>query len=366
MVSLAASQSRLAAAQALQLVEVALTSQDLDELAARVPPSLAGMALAPSALLYIADSRLSAPRFSQHGLPPEVSGHVRQVCSDELDQSSGRPGLQPFSVPLTLAAADMPVLLLVPLSSQDRCVGLMGLQVSEPARSTAEAFLGLVAAPLANVITYLINHAETEKRLSHLNTYLTVSSLLAQPLDLHELLEAALYSCMQVVTAEAASVLLLDDEKENFRFYQVEGSAKPILMAATFPADRGLAGSVLQTQRWEIVNNVQSDPRFYEQIDSESGFETRSMIAVPLIAGEEQVGVLEVLNKEGGALFTAEEGLLLVSVAEEIAFAIRNAKVFEYVVNTYCKQRQGQRSCRGCQRPLGSWTPCVKYREASV
>jgi hypothetical protein len=33
-------------------------------------------------------------------------------------------------------------------------------------------------------------------------------------------------------------------------------------------------------------------------------------------------------------------------------------------VKSYCKQRQGFHSCEGCQRPLGSWTPCVKYRQA--
>jgi signal transduction protein with GAF and PtsI domain len=186
--------------------------------------------------------------------------------------------------------------------------------------------------------------------------------MLAQSLDLHELLEMGLYCCMEAVSAEAASVLLLDDEKQNFKFYQVEGSAKPILMAATFPADRGLAGSVLQTQQSEVINDVRNDPRFYKRVDSESGFETWDMIAIPLTAGEERIGVLEVLNKTNGGSFTEEERLLLVSIAEEIAFAIRNAKVFEYVVNTYCKQRQGQMSCRGCKRPLGSWTPCVKYR----
>jgi hypothetical protein len=76
--------------------------------------------------------------------------------------------------------------------------------------------------------------------------------------------------------------------------------------------------------------------------------------------------VLEVLNKTGEGSFTEEEHMLLLSIAEEIAFAIRNARVFEYVVNSYCKQRQGQASCRGCERPLGSWTPCIKYREVVV
>jgi GAF domain-containing protein len=180
------------------------------------------------------------------------------------------------------------------------------------------------------------------------------------------MLEAALYCCMDAVSAEAASVLLLDDEKKNFNFYQVEGPAKPVLMAATFPADKGLAGSILQSQKPEIVNDVRGDPRFFEKMDVESGFRTRNMIVIPLTAGDEHVGVLEVLNKADGGEFTEEELLLLVSIAEEVAFAIRNAKVFEYVVNTYCLQRQGQASCRGCKRPLGSWTPCVKYREAEI
>jgi GAF domain-containing protein len=171
---------------------------------------------------------------------------------------------------------------------------------------------------------------------------------------------------MDAVSAEAASVLLLDDEQENFRFYQVEGPAKPVLAGATFPVDQGLAGSVLHTQQPEIINDVHSDARFLEKVDTESGFRTRNMIAIPLTAGEEQVGVLEVLNKAEDGAFIEEDLLLLVSVAEEIAFAIRNAKVFEYVVNTYCLQRQGRTSCRGCKRPLGSWTPCVKYRETDV
>ena len=79
---------------------------------------------------------------------------------------------------------------------------------------------------------------ESEKQLAHLNAYLSVSSMLAQYLGLEESLEIALYCCMEVVSAEAASVLLLDDEKANFRFYQIEGPAKPVLAGATFPADK--------------------------------------------------------------------------------------------------------------------------------
>ena len=58
--------------------------------------------------------------------------------------------------------------------------------------------------------------------------------------------------------------------------------------------------------------------------------------------------------------------MLLLSIADVIALAIRNAKVFEFVAHSYCKQRQGQTSCYGCERPLGAWTPCVQYRKTEV
>ena len=90
------------------------------------------------------------------------------------------------------------------------------------------------------------------------------------------------------------------------------------------------------------------------------------MIAIPLVAEEERIGVLEVLNKLNMYSFSEDDYLLLLSIAEEIAFAIRNTKIFEYVASTYCKQLQGEGSCKGCKRPLGSWTPCVKYRQVSL
>lgn len=208
-------------------------------------------------------------------------------------------------------------------------------------------------------------HREVVRQARYLNTYLTVSSMVAQCLDPNELLEAVLNVIMETVSAEGASVLLLDEEQANFRFYSIEGPAKQCLMAVTFPADQGIAGSVLQTQRSEVVNDAHSDPRFFGKIDCEFGFITHNLIAIPLTAGEEKIGVMEVLNKSGGEPFTDEERLLLDSIAEEIAFAIRNARIFEYVVNSYCLQRQGQTSCKGCKRPLKSWTPCAKFLEKS-
>jgi GAF domain-containing protein len=124
------------------------------------------------------------------------------------------------------------------------------------------------------------------------------------------------------------------------------------------PADKGIAGHVLQAQKSEIINGCKSNPYFYDQVDKDTGFSTRNMIAAPLIAGDQVIGVIEVINKNNGLEFSKHDADLVQNIANEVSFAVRNARIFEYVVSTYCKILQGQSNCHGCKRPLRNWTPC--------
>jgi len=338
-----------------------IQARSIFELAESVLPGLAHMLGASAAMLYLGEVRLPGGAFFHTGLTMEAEAAVRELCAAQFYRLPAQADL--ISLPLPLHPQEDTQLALFSLPGQENYLGLLGLVIPEE-RIAAVAPLVEHALPFINQsLNNLMDRLEYEKEIVDLKTYLNVSSMIAQALDLRDALKGVLYFSMEAVSAEAASVLLLDYEKKNLRFYSVEGPAKPVLLTATFPADQGLAGFVLQSQQSEVINDVQNDPRFYEKIDKDSGFQTRNIIVIPLTAGEEKIGVLEVLNKIGDAPFTGEERLLLQSIAEEIAFAIRNGKLFEVVVKSYCKQRQGLNSCKGCKRPLGSWTPCVKYRE---
>jgi GAF domain-containing protein len=357
-------QARLTLEEALHLVdlaELAARAPNLENLAATLLPDLATMTGAMAAVLFLEDPRLLAPLFFQGGLPPKAASPLEGHLAAEFRRWQQVDRRAPRSVSFSSLPGSR--LHLFPLCSPGVYHGLLGLLSADPGGLSAASCLQRFLPLLTQNVAHLLDREEYEKKIAHLNTYLTISSMIAQALDLRDVLEAVLYFSMEAVAAEAASVLLLDYEKKNFKFYSVEGPAKPVLLTATFPADQGLAGAILTSQQSEVINDVQHDPRFYGKIDAESGFSTHSMIVIPLTAGEEKVGVLEVLNKVGDRPFTEEERLLLQSIADEIAFAIRNAKLFEVVVKSYCKQRQGLNTCKGCKRPLGSWTPCVKYRE---
>jgi GAF domain-containing protein len=339
----------------LKLVEDTVSAQDYEKLAEHFLQNITEMTKACSALLYIEDPYTRISYFFQHALESGSEDEIRKQCAEQLSKQDSSSGPE--------STANI---IFFPLKAEEKCIGLMGLVAEEKHGLNLPDCWEQLLHVVATTISRIAKLKETERKLAYLNTYKTVSSMLTQELCLHDLLEATLFCCMDVISAEAASILMLDDEKKNFKFYQTEGPAKVSLAAETFPADKGLAGSILEQNRSEVINDVRSDPRFYGKIDSESGFQTKNMIAVPLVAGEEKIGVLEVLNKVNDDSFTEDEHLLLSSIAVEIAFAIRNAKVFEYVVNSYCKQRQGQNSCKGCERPLGSWTPCAKYRTCEI
>jgi hypothetical protein len=343
----------------MDLSECALSAKELDGLAEKVMPQVANFSGVEPVFLYLATAQLFTPRFYKKDVPPDDVADLQSACAAQLDRLTSLPPTA--TTPRSWKAnADFTV---YPLRDGYKYVGFLGIALRTDGLPVSSKLWDRFLRVLGSNAHRLAEHRKKERQLAHLNTYLTVSSMLAQSLGLGDMLETALYCCMEVASAETATVLMLDEDKENFLFYHVEGPTKPLLMSASFPADQGIAGAVYQSGISEVINDVPSDPRFYGKVDEDSGYHTRNMIVVPLIAGEEPVGVLEVLNKIDGKDFTEEEHLSLMMIAEEIAFAVRNAKIFEYVVDSYCKQRQGLNTCAGCRRPLGSWTPCVKYRE---
>ncbi len=345
--------------QIMDLSGSVMLAKDLDNLGNTVTQEVAGFAACESVFLHVIAPQLFTPRLYEKNISGNAQKELKSVCEDKIDHLTSLP--QATIAPKAWRVNNE--FTVYPLKDECEYIGLLGIGLNGnglPASSNHwEWFLNILSC----TTNRMAEQCKSERQLAHMNTYMTVSSMLAQSIGLGEMIETALYCCMEISSAEAATVLLLNDEKERFFFYKAEGPTKLQVLEATFPADQGIAGFVNQSGMSEVINDVSNDSRFYKQIDKDSGYHTRNMIAVPLIAGEEPVGVLEVLNKIDGKDFTEAEHLSLMMIAEEVAFAVRNAKIFECVVDSYCKQRQGLNTCAGCKRPLGSWTPCVKYRE---
>ena len=119
------------------------------------------------------------------------------------------------------------------------------------------------------------------------------------------LLNQVLDSAIRAIGARDGSLLVPDEETGELMFVLVQGqSTKDNLVGRRLPAGRGIAGWVAENRRGTTVNNVPADERFYPELDVELDYRTSSLMAAPLLGGNRLLGVVEVINKQDGKLFS--------------------------------------------------------------
>ena len=155
-----------------------------------------------------------------------------------------------------------------------------------------------------------------------------ITQSLYQYLNIDDLVLYIIKQITDVMQAEAVSVILYDEGKNELVFCWSSDIPERLnkLEEIRIPANYGIAGSVFKSGEAEIILDVANDPRHYSSVDSATQFKTESMIAVPLKTKEATIGVLEVLNKIKG-LFDEKDLNFLVTLAPIIAMALDNARM---------------------------------------
>ena len=136
------------------------------------------------------------------------------------------------------------------------------------------------------------------------------------------LLRATVEVARAIFKAKAASVFLLDEETEELVFEAVAGEGSDTLVGVRFPADQGIAGWVLVTRQPLVVEDLTKDTRFSREAAESTGYVPNGIMAVPLLAEERALGVLEVLDRPQQSRFTLAEMDLLGLFANQAAIAL--------------------------------------------
>ncbi len=178
--------------------------------------------------------------------------------------------------------------------------------------------------------------ARYEREIRQLNQLVEVSLAINSTLDLGPLLNAIMDYAADLVDAESASVMLLDRASGQLHFMASTTASRGAgaLLDIPVPLDGSLAGAVLLENREIALDDVSRDPRHFRQADLQSGFETRSLIGVPMRYRDEVIGVLEAVNKRAGS-WTAGDRHNLLILASQAAVAISNARMIEQLQQAY-------------------------------
>jgi signal transduction histidine kinase len=219
----------------------------------------------------------------------------------------------------------------VPLIAGNNTLGLLAVGTTEAGKTYSDDQLkifGDIGSLAATSLDKARLFAETNLRARQLSALNDISQKLASELNVENLLELITNSAVAILDAEAGSLLLMVEGTNELEFKVAVGSSGQDLIGKRFPAKKGLAGEVATTGKPVIVNDAANDPRWGGEV-AKGAFSTTAVLAVPLIAQNRVVGVLEVLNRKGGGAYIKEDADLLTTFAGQAAVAIENARLFE-------------------------------------
>jgi Nif-specific regulatory protein len=146
--------------------------------------------------------------------------------------------------------------------------------------------------------------------------------------DGRTLLTRILESATRLTGGEASSLLLLQPENNRLYFEISLGTKGSELKNYSLGMGEGIAGWVAQNNRSLIVNDVDQDERYFAEIGKKIGFITKSILAVPMRIKDRCIGVIEIINKNNGSLFSHDDLQWLEVFSNQAALAVRNAKEY--------------------------------------
>ncbi len=178
---------------------------------------------------------------------------------------------------------------------------------------------------LQEVLARVETHLALRRHSYQLTLLNRVSRDLAATLDLQRIAEQIQAAITEIVGAAGTSVWLRDAAQPDWMVCQAafQHNQSRCLSNLRLPAGQGVAGWVAQTGEGTIIPDVAIDSRFFVGIDEQTGFDTHSLLAVPLRVREEVIGVLEVVNKTTGE-FSRDDQSLVETIAASAAIAIEN------------------------------------------
>ncbi|RRR73688.1 MAG: response regulator [Candidatus Viridilinea halotolerans] len=151
----------------------------------------------------------------------------------------------------------------------------------------------------------------------------SVTGLMGQEKLLERIVEAGVY----ITQAEEGFLLLHDAQQHELYLRAAKNLGEQRAQSLRLPVDDSLAGQVVRTGKPVRLDQVRSGVA----LKVKTGFLVRALLQVPLVLGDQVIGVLAVDNRQSDRPFTENDQYLLAALADYAAIAIENARLYDQV-----------------------------------
>ncbi|MCP4653017.1 MAG: SpoIIE family protein phosphatase [Candidatus Omnitrophica bacterium] len=163
-------------------------------------------------------------------------------------------------------------------------------------------------------------------------TFIDASSLLVSTLDAKEILPRAMEIIKDLLGCETASIMLVNQREKKLTFEVALGEKGEAIKQISLPLGKGIAGKVALSQKPKLVKNVEKCAEFDKSFDEKSGFQTKSILCVPIIFKGITIGVAQAINPCKKNTFDENDLYLLSLFCNQVALAIESARLHERIL----------------------------------
>ncbi len=159
-----------------------------------------------------------------------------------------------------------------------------------------------------------------------LRRLLELTDALAHQVRLKDTLQSITQLACEALDCERATLYQYDPDRQEL----VSRAATELeIPEIRHPLGQGISGHVARTRQVLHVPDVHRDPRWSDQVDRQTGFQTRCVLAAPIVSHRgELLGVLQVLNKRGCSFEPFDEQLIT-AFCQHAATALERAQMIE-------------------------------------
>lgn len=182
---------------------------------------------------------------------------------------------------------------------------------------------------------------KNEQRLAALNA---ISSLIAQSLEIRDILTLAADKVKEVTEADAIMVFLLDEDTSELVLEVYEGISEEFVAGVRrIKIGEGFNGTVAKTGKPLVIEDATTDPLLHKQVVITEGI--KSQLIVPLKSKGKAIGTLCVARRTS-ARFPADEVELLGSIGNQIGAGLENAQLYQETKQTLRRLQQSEERYR--------------------
>lgn len=233
---------------------------------------------------------------------------------------------------LRSAASKSPrAMLVVPEKVDDTLIGYL-LAYSRSAKASFSDEDLEIARALARHAGLAVKHTllyeAAQQEMAGRTALYEVGKRISSSLNLDEVLDLIIDSLYVVVPYDAAMIFLLNRDHNVIEMQTVRGYDDRAVELCHLKVGEGLSGWAAKTGQAVIVPDVRRDARYANLRP-----ETRSEMAVPLVRGDEIIGVFNIESDRVNA-YDDRDLALLEAFASQATIAIQNARLYQESIRT--------------------------------